>query len=311
MTARYDGPVVDAHHHFWQPRLGHQPWLRPGASIPFRYGDYEAIKRDYLPPDLLRDAASACTRLVGSVTMETEWDEDDLLGEVVWTEGVAAEHGLPSAVVARALLHHDDVEAALAALAERPLVRAVRHKPGQAGSPAAAASTPTLLSDPAWRRGFAALARHGFAFELQTAWWHLAEAAELFSRHPEVPVVLNHAGLPADRSAPALEGWRAAVRGIARLPHVSVKISGLGLPGVAWTADVQRPVVEALVEAFGADRVMFASNFPVDSLTATYEEVYGSFLEISAGWSRDEQRAAFAGTAVRTYRLPPALLEGA
>lgn len=307
--ARYDGPVIDAHHHFWEPRLGHQPWLRPGVSIPFRYGDYAAIKRDYLPHDLRRDAADAGIRLVGSVTMETEWDEADLIGEVVYTEALAAQHGLPDAVVARALLHHDDAERALAALAEHPLVRAVRHKPGHAESPAAAAATPTLLTDPAWRRGFAALARHGLTFELQTAWWHLGEAAALFASHPEVPVVLNHAGLPADRSPEALEGWREAVRGLARLPQVSVKISGLGLPGVRWTADLQRPVVEALVEAFGAGRVMFASNFPVDSLTAAYADVWGSFLDLSSAWSPGEQRAAFAGTAVRTYRLPPALLE--
>lgn len=306
--ARYDGPVVDAHHHFWEPGHGHQPWLRPGVRIPFRYGDYDAIKRDYLPADLRRDAADAGIRLVGSVTMETEWDEADLIGEVVYTEAVASQHGLPDAVVARALLHHDDAEAALAALAEHPLVRAVRHKPGQADSPAAAASTPTLLIDPAWQRGFAALARHGLAFELQTAWWHLDEAGALFERHPEVPVVLNHAGLPADRSPEALQGWRRATSGLARLPHVTAKISGLGLPGVRWTAGVQRPVVEHLVEAFGAERVMFASNFPVDSLTATYGEVWRSFLDISAGWSPEEQLAAFAGTAVRTYRLPPGLL---
>ena len=79
----YEGPIIDAHHHFWEPELSRQPWLLPDANIPFRYGDYNAIKCSYLPPDLLRDAAGF--NIVGSVTMETEWDLDDPVGEMVYT----------------------------------------------------------------------------------------------------------------------------------------------------------------------------------------------------------------------------------
>lgn len=312
---RYDGPVVDAHHHFWEPRLGRQPWLLPDAHIPFRYGDYEPIKRDYLPDDLRRDAASAGIRLVGSVTMETEWDEDDPVGEMAYTAGIAAADAgagasfpLPNAAVAHALLERDDVDDVLASLAAKPIVRAVRQKPGQASSPSTVGDSPTLLDDPAWRRGFARLAEHGLHFELQTAWWELDRAAVLFAAHPSVPVVINHAALPSERSASALAGWRDAIGRIAELPHVSMKISGIGLPGVPWTAASNAPVVDGIVEAFGASRVLFASNFPVDSLTATYAEIWDGFVELSSSWSASEQLAAFAGNAVRIYRLDQALL---
>lgn len=303
--SRYTGPIVDAHQHFWEPGLGRQPWLREGVAIPFRYGNYEALKRDYLPPDLLKDAAGL--DIVGTVTMETEWEESDPVGEIEYTEGIAGRFGLPTAAVAHAPLRDATVRKTLDALAAHDIVRAVRHKPGQAAGPEQA-SRPTLLSDPVWQRGFAALAAHGLGFELQTAWWHLDEAAALFARHPRIPVVVNHAALPSDRSPEALAAWRAAIGRIARLPHVSMKISGIGLPGVAWTAENNRPIVEGVTDAFGTDRIMFASNFPVDSLTGSYTDIYGGFLDLTAGWSRAEQLAAFAGNAVRIYRLPETLL---
>jgi predicted TIM-barrel fold metal-dependent hydrolase len=306
MTA-YDGPIVDAHHHFWEPRLGFQPWLRPEAAIPFRYGDYESIKRDYLPPDLLRDAAGF--DIVGTVTMETEWIESDPVGEMVYMEGLARRFGLPNACVAHALLQEEGVPRILKELASHEIVRAVRQKPGQAPSSEAARGHKTLLSDPAWQRGFAALGEVGLDFELQTAWWQFDEAIALFESHPEIAVTINHTGLPSDRSADGLAGWRKALARIAELPQVALKISGIGVPGMAWTAANQRTVVEYAAEVFGPDRIMFASNFPVDALTATYAEIYGGFVEITSSWSRADQEAAFARNAVRIYRLPEGILQ--
>lgn len=303
----YTGPVVDAHHHVWRPSEGRQPWLRPGVQIPFRYGDYDAIKRDYLPPDLRRDAAGL--DLVGSVSMETEWEDDDPVGEMVWTAAVAAEHGLPTASVAHALLDDPGVESVLEQLSAMPIVRAVRHKPGGATHPGAVSADPGLLVDPDWQRGFALLHRYGLDFDLQVPWWHLPEAARLAARHPGTTVIVDHAGLPADRSVEGLTAWRDALRVIARQQNVVLKISGIGVPGARWTAERNRGIVTDAAEVFGADRIMFASNFPVDGLVATYREIYDGFLAITRDWSSSEQRAAFAGNAVRTYRLPPAILE--
>ena len=305
----YTGPVIDAHHHVWRPSEGRQPWLRPGVRIPFRYGDYESIKRDWLPPDLRRDAAGL--DLVGSVSMETEWEDDDPVGEMEWTAAVSAEHGLPTASVAHALLDDPEVESVLEQLGAMPLVRSVRHKPGGATDPASASADPGLLADPQWQRGFSLLHRYGLDFDLQVPWWHLPEAARLAARHPETTIIVNHAGLPADRSTEGLAGWREAIRVIARQDNVVLKVSGIGVPGERWTAELNRGIVADAAEAFGADRIMFASNFPVDSLVATYQEIYRGFLAITRDWSPSEQSAAFAANAVRTYRLPATLLDPA
>lgn len=306
--AIYDGPVIDAHHHFWEPALGKQPWLLPQAAIDFRYGPYDAIKRSYLPADLRRDAADVGLDLVGSVTMETEWDLDDPIGEMRYNQDIAQRYGMPQAAVAHAVLHDPGVERVLEALAQMPIVRGVRHKPGQAPSAAQAASHPSLLTDPQWRAGFALLDRYGLSFDLQTAWWQMDEAYELLKAHPEQLVVINHAALPNDRSAEGIAGWTRAISLMASLPQVAIKVSGIGLRDVPWTAANNRVIVETITEHFGPERMMFASNFPVDSLTGTYAEIYGGFLELTDGWPYHEQLAAFAGNAVRLYRLDPALI---
>ncbi len=302
----YSGPIVDAHHHFWEPELGKQPWLRPDVTIPFRYGPYDAIKRSYLPPDLLEDAEGFA--IVGTVTMETEWELDDPVGEIVYTEQISEKYGLPNASVAHAVLREPNIESTIEELAGHAIVRGIRNKPGQAGSAAEAVANPSLLMDPQWRRGYALLDKYGLDFELQVAWWHFSEAVDLITSFPETQIIINHAGLPSDRSPEGVAGWTQALRRIAAHDNVAIKISGIGLQGVPWTVANNRPIVETIAEVFGPDRIMFASNFPVDSLAGSYRDIYGGFVEISKNWSPAEQSAAFIGNAVRYYRLPAELL---
>lgn len=307
MSSPYAGAIVDAHHHFWEPGLGKQPWLLPEAQIPFRYGNYESIKRSYLPTDLLADAEGF--NIVGTVTMETEWNLDDPIGEMEYTQSIADRYGLPSAAVGHAVLRDTDVERVLARFAEMPLVRGVRNKPGQAPSAAEALAQPSLLVDEDWQRGYALLDRYGLDFELQVAWWHFDEAAALAARFPETQIIINHAGLPSDRSDEGLAGWGRALRTMAAHENVAIKISGIGLPDTPWLVENNRVIVETIADVFGSDRIMFASNFPVDGLTGSYQDIYGGFVEITRDWSADEQRAAFLSNAVRFYRLPEELLQ--
>lgn len=86
-------------------------------------------------------------------------------------------------------------------------------------------------------------------------------------------------------------------------PQVNIKISVIGLAGVPWTVSNNRVIVEQVMDSFGPDRVMFASNFPVDGLTDSFADIYGGYLEITKGWSEYEQSAAFIGNAVRHYSL--------
>ena len=295
-------PIVDAHHHIWDFGLQAHPWLLAEPVRGFRYGDYSAIRRSYLPADYRRD----CRRfnVVKTVYVEAEWSSADPIGETRWVHAIAAQHGLPGAMVAQAWLDRADVAEVLAEQASFPLVRGVRHKPKSAARVQdAQRGAPASMDCPRWRQGFALLARHNLHFDLQTPWWHLDAGAQLARDFPGITIVLNHTGLPADRSPEGLAGWRRALEVVAAEPNVVLKISGLGVPGRQWTPELQGPVVRDAIRIFGAERAMFASNFPVDSLVATFEEIYDSFLDITRDMPDDARRGLFHDNAVRVYRL--------
>ncbi len=297
-----DDGIVDPHQHFWDLGRNYYPWLTDRPVTGFRYGDYGAIRRDYLPDDFRRDAANQ--HVVKTVHVEAEWDPRDPVGETRWLQELARLRGLPTAVVGQAWFGRDDIAEVLAGHAEYPIVRSIRQKPAAAPSPdRVEKGAPGSMGDPGWRRGYALLADFGLSYDLQTPWWHLYEAADLAEAYPATRIILNHTGLPADRGADGLAGWRAAMAALAKAPNVVVKISGLGQPGRPWTADGNRRVVRETIELFGADRCMFASNYPVDSLVAGYDTIFDGFKAIVADLPAADRRKLFHDNAVRYYRL--------
>lgn len=290
--------IVDAHHHFWDPVANDHPWLRQEPMIPFRYGDYSAIRRPFMPADY--DTATEGWDVVATVTMEGEWNPDDPTGEAVWMQRLQDETGRPAAHVAQAWLDRDDLAATLTAYDRLPIVRSIRHKPRANPAPD---GPPGGMRDPAFREGFRRLADHGLMFDLQTPWWHLYEAVDLAALAPDVPIILNHAGLPSDRSPQALDAWRDAVTAFAALPQARVKISGLGLPGRPWRIEDNREIIRFLIAAFGPERAMFASNFPVDGLCASFDTIFSGFADATRDDPDDDRDKLFRTTAANTYGL--------
>jgi predicted TIM-barrel fold metal-dependent hydrolase len=156
-------------------------------------------------------------------------------------------------------------------------------------TPDAVGGQRTLMSHETWRRGYALLEQHGLHFDLQTPWWNLDEAIRLARDFPRTLVILNHAGLPADRSAQGLADWHAAMARFSEEPNVRVKISGLGQRGRPCSVEDNRWIVEEIIAMFGAHRAMFASNFPVDSLCASFDTIYSGFKRIAARYSQADQ----------------------
>jgi predicted TIM-barrel fold metal-dependent hydrolase len=294
--------IVDAHQHFWDLDRNYYPWLCDPVPIPFRYGDYSALRRNYLPPDYRRD--SARFRVVKTVHMEAEWDRADTVAETRWIETVNGNFGLPSACVGHAELDRPGIEEVLAGHAKSKLVRGIRHKPvAVSDRREAKRGMPGSMDDCVWRKGYALLERFGLSYDLQTPWWHLAAAAELAADFPNTSIILNHTGLPSDRSAQGLAGWRRALAKLAAQPNAAIKISGLGRAGEPWTLAANGTVIREAIAIFGVDRCMFASNYPVDRLAGTFDEIYGGFFAAVADMSSAERHKLFHDNAVRFYRL--------
>ncbi len=283
-------PIVDAHQHFWDLRVNYHPWLCDEPPSLHRYGECSALRRNYLPADYFNDARGF--EVLKTVYVETEWDPRDPLGETAWVERLRRETGFPTVMVGQAWLERADVATVLEGQARFAFVRGVRQKPRRG-----------QMRDARWRAGYARLARLGLRFDLQTAWTELADAAALCREFPDTQLVLNHAGLPADRSAAGIAGWKAALGMLAACPNAALKISGIGERGTPWTAQRNREIVLSAIEIFGVARAMFASNFPVDSLCASFAEIYSGFREIVKDFPAAEQRRLFHDNALRIYAM--------
>jgi len=294
--------IVDAHQHFWDLDRNRYPWLSEEPPANFRYGAIGPLRRNYLPRDYLADSAGY--RVIATVHMEAEWDPRDPVGETRWLAELRRETGFPTVGVGQAWFGRDDVGEVLAGHAGYGFIRGVRQKPKSAASPEAVVlGSPGAMSDPRWRDGYALLERHGLSYDLQAPWWHMGEAAELARDFPRTPIIVDHTALPADRSADGLAGWRKALETVAAEPNVTLKISGLGIRGERWSAEKNAPIVRDAIRIFGADRCMFASNFPVDGLVGSFDTIFSGFKSIVAGLAEDQQRRLFRDNAIRVYRL--------
>jgi predicted TIM-barrel fold metal-dependent hydrolase len=304
--------------------------LFPKDAFAF-FGRPDYILADYLPGDYAQDTSTGSQ--VGYVHVEASWRGRGPMGpveETRWLEKL----GDPRLL---GIVGHADlslgagVEPVLAAhVAASPRFRGVRQTLSHHHDTSImnGCDKPDLLLQPEWRRGYAALATQGLSFEATVYHHQLPDLAELAEGHPEVPVVLCHAATPAGIGGPfgrlgsaaeereiTARQWRRSMTRLADLPHVSCKISGLLMPILGWgfhdapPADADRivtklrPLVDFLIETFGAQRCMFASNFPVDKVSTSWETLYEAFSALVAHRSQEEQRALFHDTAARVYRL--------
>ncbi len=295
--------VVDAHVHFWDLEANRYPWLEHPADI--FIGDYSAIAKTHLLVHFDEDAGPI--EVVKLVHVDAGHDPSDPVRETRWLQRIADDptsKGRPNAIVASADFSRDDVERTLAAHAESPNVRGIRQILNVHANKTLDYVGRHYMAEPDWRERFKLLAKFGLVFDLQIYPHQMRDAAKLASENPDVPIILNHTGMFADRNG--VEGWRTwrdGLRALAALPNLATKISGMGMLDHVWTTESIRPYVLETIDAFGTDRTMFASNFPVDRLYGSYETLWNAYASIVADMTCAEQAALFGHNAERVYRI--------
>jgi L-fuconolactonase len=311
-------PIVDPHHHLWD---------RPGWR--------------YLLDELLADLGSG-HNIVATVFLQCgamhRADGPEALrpvGETEFVAGVAAmgaSGGYGPTRLCAGIVGHADlrlgagVDAVLAAhrRAGGGRFRGIRHsaarddtRPLPAGAP-----PPGLLADPGFRAGFARLAPHGLSFDAWLYHPQIDELTALARAFPDTAIVLDHVGGPlgggpyAGRRDAEFARWSAGIRALATCPNVHVKLGGLGMPftnlglhdgpeppSSERLAAASRPYFEACIAAFGPDRCMFESNFPVDKESFGYAVYWNACKRLTQGASAAERAALFSRSAARFYRL--------
>jgi predicted TIM-barrel fold metal-dependent hydrolase len=297
--------IVDAHHHLWRLDQGHYAWLQEAYEPEtFILGEYAPLCRDFTPADYR--AARGAAPVVASVHVEAERDRGEALAETQWLAAQHAAAGVPDAIVAWVDFAAPDVDAQLAAQARCPLVRGIRCKPRTTRRPEASIrGEPGTMQDERWLAGLARMEAHGLAWDLRVPFWHLEEAAVVAATFPRVPIAVEHAGLPWDRSEAGLAAWRRGMEALARSPNVHVKLSEFGLRDRPWRYEDNAPIIRDCVAIFGWQRAMFGSNFPVAGLRIGYEALVEATCDALAHLDEPQQRAIWHDNAARFYRIGP------
>lgn len=288
--------MIDAHHHLWDLKAVHYPWLMARGVERF-FGDPTPIQRNYLLGEFRAEAGAEGF----SASVHIQVGAEDGWAEAEWVQTVAdANPDWPLAQVVFCDLTSDNLAAQLDRFLTLPTVRGVRQIVGRAPGEDAVTGTNTLLDDPRFVAGLREAGRRGLSFDLQLIPELMGKTARVLAQAPETRVALCHAGSPHDRSTEGLADWARELRRLSALPQVTCKLSGLGMFDHGWATDTIRPIVETCLAQFGPERLMFGSNFPVDKLYSDYRKLARAY---SALVPDDAKTAVFRDTAARFYGL--------
>ncbi|MEI6301051.1 MAG: amidohydrolase family protein [Betaproteobacteria bacterium] len=292
-------PIIDSHHHIW--RQTDLPWLR-GPMLPRIFGPYEPLRRDYPIEEFLADIAAS--GVVGSVYVQANWAKEQAVEEVAWVQSVADTHGWPQAIVGYVDLLGDDARNVLKRQAAFPLMRGARMQIHWHENPLYRfASAPDLTAHPRLRENIRALAEHGFTFDLQVFTAQMAGAAQLAAANRDITFVLQHAGMLEDLSAAGIAAWREGMRRLAGEPNIVAKLSAFGtFIHRNDPAHIAFMVAETIA-LFGPQRCMFGSNFPIEKLWTSYDDLVAAYRNAVAGLPEEVQHMVLNANAARIYGL--------
>lgn len=276
---------VDAHHHVWDLSVREQPWM-VGPEL-------DPIRRTFTMADL--EPLAAAADVGATVLVQTV----GLVEETVEFLEIAAGNDLVAGVVGWVDLTAPDVADTLASLQARPdgaYLKAIRHQVHDEPD-----NDWLLRADV--QRGLAAVADAGLAYDLLTRTPHLPAAIQTARNLPQLTFVVDHISKPV--IGEPLDPWATHLRALAAHPNVTCKLSGMvtEAPWATWKPEDLQPYADTVLEAFGPNRVMFGSDWPVCLLAAPYADVVATAETLTSTLSTTDQQAVFNTTATRTYNL--------
>lgn len=286
--------LVDTHVHFWDHSLEgfRWPWLEPGFRHRQLVDTHQLDAPRYTTPEFRSETDAA--GVAGMVHVHAAERMPDPSRETEWLQSMGDEIGWPHALVGACPLREAGAPDLLHRHARFGRLRGVRDVWGIKELQSAAEVKPALDT----------AAELGLSIELRLPLDRFHVLREIADRWPDVTLVLGHAGLPQTRSDDDLAQWRAALRDLAGAPNAVCKISAVaGSSDPDWTVESIRPWVFGCIDAFGPDRCMFGTNWPVDRLFGTYHAVVDAYREVVADLDAADRARLFHGTAARVYGL--------
>ena len=274
--------VIDSHHHFWKYNQHDFGWINDEMSV---------IRRDFLPEDLKQTISAAGVDGVISVQAR------QLLKETDWLLRLARENDFILGVTGWLPLSDDDAEEHLEKYAVKEKLKAVRH----------------VIQDEAddyfilrkdFNRGVSLLKKYDLVYEILIFEKHLPQTIDFVDRHQDQIFVLDHIAKPLIKDN-IIYPWKKNITELAKRPNVFCKVSGMVTEAdfKTWTPEQLRPYFNVVLEAFGPERLMFGSDWPVCLVAAGYGEWLQTVKGFISGLSENEQKMILGGTAQRVYGL--------
>lgn len=156
------------------------------------------------------------------------------------------------------------------------------------------------LSNSIWMSRFALLKKYNLSFDMQICPEQMIDAVLLLQKFPDIMVVVNHAGMPIQED---MDIWRKSIVALSRCHNVHIKLSGFGMLDHYWDGESIAPLIEHVINSFGTNRCMFASNFPVDKLYSTYDNLMQSYIDIANRYFYQDISKLFYNNAKTFYKL--------
>jgi len=270
---------IDSHQHFWKFVPSEYGWMKPDWLI----------RQDYLPDDLLREFAPC--DLDGCIAVQAR----QTLEESRWLLELADQNPVIKGVVGWVDLRADNVVEQLELFADHPRFVGVRHIVQEEPDD-------DFMLGAAFQRGISELASLGLVYDILVFPRQLPASNKLVRQFPDQPFVLDHIAKPFIKDG-LIGDWEKEIRELAKAPNVYCKISGMITEAAwnAWKPEDFRPYLDIVVEAFGVDRLMYGSDWPVALLAGTYQQVYGLAYDYVSALGEDAECAIFGETAARFY----------
>ena len=285
--------LVDTHVHFWDHRVDGLYWryLDPGFDHPRLKGMQGLDAPRFTGVELRAQAGEHAPARIVHVQSCVEAAPGL---ETAWLQSMADEHGYPDAIVAQAHPAEADISAVIEANSGHRLLRGVRDM-----------LSPATIDTDAFATGFDLLADAELSLEVLVPYSRFDAVCVLADRRPDATVILGHAGQPERRDRDYYAEWSRGIDKVATRPNIVVKISALASGADPdWSVNSIRPWVLHCIEAFGPERAMFGTNWPIDRLFGSYAALVEAYLEIISALTAAERRALLTATATRVYRLP-------
>lgn len=288
---------IDTHVHMWDlshPRLTWN-WIDTSDDHPI-LGNIDQIKmRAFTMRALEAEARGAGAQ--GFVHVQAAIGSKDPVEETRWLEEMASQHPRLAAIVGHVDLGQpaagSEMDAHLDASGRFRGVRDFALEPWLAGG----------VEDSQMEAGLRQLEDRGLVLDVDCEYPNMAAARKLADRHPGLVVVLEHLGFPRRRDDAYFEAWSAAIKDLARAEGAVCKISGIAMTDPSFSLDSLRPWFMTCIEAFGPQRCMIGSNWPLDRLFSSYPTIIDVYRDLLSAFTPEENEAVLRGTARRVYRL--------